>query len=58
MSDSCFGFLRKGPLGFPVRRGRRKGNPFERPGVSITSSQAAAVVFYRGRCLPGLSGNI
>jgi len=40
--------------------GRRKSHPgfADAPGVSITSSQAAAAVSVVGHCLPGLSVNI
>ena len=50
----------EGPLGSAVRMGRRKSHPgfADAPGVSITSSQAAAAVSVVGHCLPGLSGTI
>jgi len=47
-------------MGSAVRMGRRKKLPGSdnAPGVSITSSQAAAIVSVVGRCLPGLAVNI
>ena len=47
-------------MGSAGRMGRRKKlqRSDNAPGVSITSSQAAAVVSVVGFCLPGLSGNI
>ena len=59
LSDSNFGVYGEA-LGSAVRMGRRKTTEVsaDAPGVSITSSQAAAAVSVVERCLPGLSGTI